>query len=64
MMMYGGTSYIQAFNSTSKYVDDLLNIDSSYFKDMVGQIYPTMLQLNKANVSDTEPPFLYLHLFI
>ena len=31
---------------------------------MVNQIYPTELQLNKANTSDTEAPFLDLHLSI
>ena len=31
---------------------------------MVGQIYPTELQLNKANTSDTEAPFLHLNLSI
>ena len=31
---------------------------------MVGQIYPTELQLNKANISDTEAPFLDLNLSI
>ena len=31
---------------------------------MVGQIYPTVLQLNKANSSDTEAPFLDLNLSI
>ena len=31
---------------------------------MVGQIYPTELQLNKANSSDTEAPFLDLNLYI
>ena len=31
---------------------------------MVGQIYPTELQLNKANYSDTEAPFLDLNLSI
>ena len=31
---------------------------------MVGQIYPTELQLNKANSSDTEGPFLDLNLSI
>ena len=30
----------------------------------VGQIYPTELQLNKANSSDTETPFLDLNLSI
>ena len=31
---------------------------------MVGQIYPTELQLNKANSSDTEPQFLDLNFSI
>ena len=31
---------------------------------MVGQIYPTELQLNKANSSDTDAPFLDLNLSI
>ena len=31
---------------------------------MVGQIYPTKLQLNKAKSSDTEAPFLDLNLSI
>ena len=58
------TDIIEAFNSTSRYLDDLLNIDNPYFKQMVGQIYPTELQLNKANSSDTEAPFLeYLKIF-
>ena len=45
---------IKAFNSTSRYLDDLLNIDSTFFDSMVNHIYPSGLQLNKANVSDTE----------
>ena len=49
------------FNSTSRYLDDLLNIDNPYFEGMVNQIYPPELQLNKANISDTEVPFLDLH---
>ena len=53
-----------AFNSTSRYLDDLLNIDNPYFEGMVNQIYPPELQLNKANTSDTEAPFLDLHLSI
>ena len=55
---------IEAFNSTSRYLDDLLNIDNPYFGQMVGQIYPTELQLNKANSSDTEATFLDLNLSI
>ena len=45
-------------------LDDLLNIDNRYCEQMVGQIYPTELQLNKANSSDTEAPFLDLNLSI
>ena len=58
------TDIIEAFNSTSRYLDDLLDIDNPYFEQMVGQIYPTELQLNKANYSDTEAPFLDLNLSI
>ena len=58
------TDIIEAFNSTSRYLDDMLNIDNFYFEQMVGQIYPTELQLNKANSSDTEAPFLDLNLSI
>ena len=55
---------IKAFNSTSRYLDDLLNFDNPYFEGMVNQIYPPELQLYKANTSDTEAPFLDLHLSI
>ena len=48
---------IEAFNSTSRYLDDLLNIDNIYFDKMGDRIYPTELQLNRANSSDTEAPF-------
>ena len=37
---------LEAFNSTSRYLDDLLNIDNPYFEGMVNQIYPPELQLN------------------
>ena len=49
---------IEAFKSTSRYLDDLLNIDNPYFEDMINRIYPPELQLNKANTADTEAPFL------
>ena len=55
---------IKGFNSTSRYLDDLFNIDNPYFEGMVNQMYPSELQLNKANTSDTEAPFLDLHLSI
>ena len=55
---------IEAFNSTSRYLDDLLNIDNNFFDSIVNRIYPSELQLDKANVSDTEASFLDLHLSI
>ena len=39
-----------------------MNIENSNFEGMVNRIYPPELQLNKANTSDTEAPFLDLHL--
>ena len=44
---------IEAFNSISRYLDDL-----------VKQIYPPELQLNEANNTDTEAPFLDLHVHL
>ena len=55
---------IDASNSMSRYLDDILNIDNIYFDGMVNHNYPSELQLNKANSSDTEVPFLDLHLTI
>ena len=52
---------IDGFNTTSRYLDDILNINNVYFDNMVSQIYPSELQLNKANASDTEAAFLDLH---
>ena len=42
------TDVIESFNSTSKSLDDLLNIYSSYCEQMVNHIYPPEIQLNKA----------------
>ena len=55
---------IEAFNSTSRNLDDLLNIDNNFFESMVDHIYSSELQLNKANVSDTEASFVDLYLSI
>ena len=33
------TDIIEVFNSTSRYLDDLLNIDNPYFEQMVGISY-------------------------
>ena len=54
------TDIIEVFNSTSKYVNDLLNIDNPYFEQRVGQIYPT----EQANSSCTVTPFLDLDLHV
>ena len=45
---------VEAFSSTSRYLEDLLNIDNNFFDSMVNRIYRSELQLNKNNVSDTE----------
>ena len=58
------TDIIEALNSNLRYLDILLNINNPYFEQMVGQIYPTELQLNKMNSSDIEAPFLDLNLTI
>ena len=46
---------IEALNSTSRYRDDLLNIDNPY-----SNIYPIELQFNKASSFDTEAPLFRL----
>ena len=43
---------------------NLFNIDNTNFDGMVKQIHLSELQLNKANSSDTEAPFLDFHLTI
>ena len=55
---------IDAFNSTSRYLNYLLNIDNIHFEHMVHRIYTAELQLNKANAFDTEAAFLDLNLSI
>ena len=42
----------------------ILNINNVYFDNLVSQIYPSKLQPNIANTSDTEAAFLDLHLSI
>ena len=41
------TNIIDAFTTTSRYLDDILNINNVYFDNMVSWIYPSKLQLNK-----------------
>ena len=67
-------NFIEAFNSTSRYLEGLLDIDNPYFEGMVliSKEWSTKcqpngqpeLQLNKAHTSDTEVHLLDLHLSI
>ena len=50
---------IDAFNTTSRYLHDILIINNVYFDTMLSQIYPSELQLN---TSEIEAVFLDLHL--
>ena len=34
---------IDAFNTTSRYLDDILNFNNVYFDNMASQIYPSEL---------------------
>ena len=51
---------IDAFNT----LDDILNIYNVYFDNMVSHIYPSELQRNKANASDTKAAFVDFNLSI
>tara|TARA_Y100001956_G_scaffold4622_1_gene4217 strand:- start:330 stop:1772 length:1443 start_codon:yes stop_codon:yes gene_type:complete len=55
---------IHAFNDTSRYLDDICNIDNAFFPTLVQDIYPQELELVKANISDTIASFLDLKLVI
>ena len=52
---------IYAFNSTSRYLDGILNINKVYFDTKGSQIYPSELQPNKVNTSDAEAVFIDMH---
>ena len=53
---------IDAFNSTTRYLDDLLNIDNIYFEQIIYRIYTAELQLKKEKSTDTDGPFFDLKL--
>ena len=55
---------IEDFNSTSRYLKDLLNTDNNFFDSMVNRICPSELQLNEANVLDAEASFFDLYLSV
>ena len=41
---------IEAFISTAKYLENLSNIDNSFFDSIVKHVYPSVFHLNKVNV--------------
>ena len=51
------TDVIDAFNTTSSYLGNILNINNEFFDNKISQMYPSELQLNKANAPDKEAPF-------
>ena len=55
---------IKGFNTTSRYLDDILSINNTPFDNILIQIYSSELQLNTANTSDTKTAFLDLHFSI
>ena len=55
---------IQGFNTTFRYLDDILSIHNTLFDDILIQMYSSELQLKKANTSNTKAVFLDLHFFV
>lgn len=55
---------IQCFNKTSRYIDDILNMNNPFFNNHIQDIYPKELILTKSSSSDTDVVFLDLHLTI
>ena len=55
---------IEAFSSTPRYLDDLLNIDNNFLDSMVNHIYPSELQLIKSTCQIPMPYFwIYIYLY-
>ena len=40
---------VDALNTTSRYLDDIFNINNVYFDNMISQMYPSKIKLCKAN---------------
>ena len=51
---------IDALNTTSRYLNDILNINYIYFDNVISQIYPAELQRNEANTSGTYYSLVFL----
>ena len=54
--------FIDMFNDTSRYLDDIFTIDNPDFEKHIPDIYPTEIQLNQAITSDKETSFLDLNI--
>ena len=56
---------INAFNNTSRYLDDILNMNNDFCDRTVHEIYPKELTLTKSSLEPTHATFLDLdiHLF-
>ena len=63
MLSHSDNNQTDVFTSTSRYLDNLLNTDKPYCEQMVSQIYPTELQLNR-NFFIIIFVFLFVHLCI
>ena len=53
---------VDMFYDTPRYLDDIFTIDNPEFEKHIPDMYPTDLQLNKANTSDKETSFLDLNI--
>ena len=53
---------IDMLYDTSRYLDDIFTIDNPEFEKHIPDIYPTEIQLNKANTSDKETSFFDLNI--
>ena len=72
--MYGHGSHFDHVTYTIKYISTSCTLEIAFILTRIpnvrldpayfNQIYPPELQLNKANISDTEAPFLDLHLSV
>ena len=49
---------IDAFNTTSRYLDNIPNLNNFFFDNMLSQINPSELQRNKANTPGTDATYL------
>ena len=52
--------HIQLFNSTFRYIDDLISLNNSVFERYLDRIYPQELSITKETQSDKEASYLDL----